>query len=70
MLWEDGSENAFTPWAKGEPSYTDSSDGVSEDYVLLWYNNGWYFNDSRHDPCREFPQWYGGKMAYICEFGG
>lgn len=70
MLWEDGSDSAFTPWAKGEPSYTDSSDGVSEDYVLLWYNNGWYFNDSRHDPCKEFPQWYGGKMAYICEFGG
>ena len=70
ILWEDGSDSAFAPWAKGEPSYTDSSDGVSEDYVLLWYNNGWYFNDSRHDPCKEFPQWYGGKMSYICEFGG
>ena len=70
ILWEDGSDEAYTPWAKGEPSYVDSSDGAAEDYVLLWYNNGWYFNDSRHDPCREFPQWYGGKMAYVCEFGG
>ena len=70
MIWEDGSDEAYTPWAAGEPSYKDSSDGVLEDYVLLWYNNGWFFNDSRHDPCTEFPQWYGGKMAYICEFGG
>ena len=70
MIWEDGSDQAYTPWAAGEPSYQDSSDGVLEDYVLLWYNNGWFFNDSRHDPCAEFPQWYGGKMAYICEFGG
>lgn len=70
MLWEDGSDSAYTPWAKGEPSYVDSSDNVAEDYVLLWNNNGWTYNDSRHDPCAEFPQWYGGKMSYICEFGG
>ena len=71
ILWEDGSDSAYTPWAKGEPSYKDSSDNVPEDYVLLWYfDGGWYFNDSRHDPCAEFPQWYGGKMAYICEIGG
>jgi len=57
-------------WYPGEPSYVDSSDNVAEDYVLLWNNNGWTYNDSRHDPCAEFPQWYGGKMSYICEFGG
>ena len=38
--------------------------------MLLWNNRGWYYNDSRNDPCAEFPQWYGGKMAYICEYGG
>ena len=70
MVWEDGSTNPYEQWAKGEPSYVDSSDGAAEDYVLLWNNRGWYYNDSRNDPCAEFPQWYGGMMAYICEYGG
>ncbi len=69
IVWEDGSTDPYEQWAKGEPSYVDSSDGAAEDYVLLWNNRGWYYNDSRNDPCKEFPQWYGGKMAYICEFG-
>lgn len=69
IVWEDGSSSAYENWAKGEPSFVDSSDGAKEDYVLLWYNNGWYYNDSRNDPCAEFPQWYSGKMAYVCEFG-
>jgi len=70
MVWDDGSTAPYEQWAKGEPSYVDSSDGAAEDYVLLWNNRGWYYNDSRNDPCAEFPQWYGGKMAYICEYGG
>lgn len=70
IVWEDGSTAPYEQWAKGEPSYVDSSDGAAEDYVLLWYNRGWYFNDSRNDPCAEFPQWYSGQMAYICEYGG
>lgn len=70
MIWDDGSTAPYEQWAKGEPSYVDSSDGAAEDYVLLWNNRGWYYNDSRNDPCAEFPQWYGGKMAYICEYGG
>lgn len=70
MVWEDGSTAPYEQWAKGEPSYVDSSDGAAEDYVLLWYNRGWYYNDSRNDPCGEFPQWYSGHMAYICEYGG
>ena len=70
MIWDDGSTAPYEQWAKGEPSYVDSSDGAAEDYVLLWNNRGWYYNDSRNDPCAEFPQWYGGMMAYICEYGG
>ena len=70
MIWDDGSTDPYEQWAKGEPSYVDSSDGAAEDYVLLWNNRGWYYNDSRNDPCAEFPQWYGGMMAYICEYGG
>lgn len=70
MVWDDGSTAPYEQWAKGEPSYVDTSDGAAEDYVLLWYNNGWYFNDSRNDPCAEFPQWYSGQVAYICEYGG
>ena len=70
IVWADGSTSPYEQWAKGEPSYVDSSDGAAEDYVLLWNNRGWYYNDSRNDPCGEFPQWYGGKMAYICEYGG
>lgn len=70
MVWDDGSTDPFVQWAKGEPSYVDTSDGAAEDYVLLWYNNGWYYNDSRNDPCAEYPQWYSGQVAYICEYGG
>lgn len=69
IVWDDGSTEPYEQWAKGEPSYVDSSDGAAEDYVLLWYNRGWYYNDSRNDPCAEFPQWYRGHMAYICEYG-
>ena len=69
IVWEDGSTEVYENWAVGEPSRVDSSDGAAEDYVLLWYNKGWYYNDSRNDPCAEFPQWYGGKMAYVCELG-
>ena len=69
IVWADGSTEPYEQWAKGEPSYVDSSDGAAEDYVLLWYNRGWYYNDSRNDPCAEFPQWYSGLMAYICEYG-
>lgn len=68
IVWEDDSTSPYEQWAKGEPSYTDSSDGAAEDYVLLWYNRGWYYNDSRNDPCKEFPQWYGGQMSFICEY--
>lgn len=68
MVWVDESTAPYEQWATGEPSYTDSSDGAAEDYVLLWYNRGWYYNDSRNDPCKEFPQWYGGQMSYICEY--
>ena len=60
---------AFVRWAKGEPSYVDVNDQVSEDYVMLWNNNGWAYNDNRDDPCSDYPAFYSGTMGYICEFG-
>ena len=69
MLWEDGSTEVYTPWSKGEPSYYDSGDNVPENYVMMWFNRGWAFNDSRNDPCHDYPNMYSGKICYICEFG-
>lgn len=68
MVWEDGASQVYEKWGYGEPSYFDGN--IPEDYVLLWYNRGWVFNDSRNDPCRDYPQMYNGKIAYICEIGG
>ena len=48
----------------------DSYDGVYEDYVMLWNNNGWFYNDSRNDPVADYPGAYSGKIAYVCEFEG
>ena len=45
------------------------NDQVSEDYVMLWNNNGWAYNDNRDDPCSDYPAFYSGTMGYICEFG-
>ena len=70
MLWEDGSAQVYEKWSKGEPSYIDSGDNVPEDYVMMWFNRGWAFNDSRNDPCRDYPNMYSGKICYICEVGG
>lgn len=66
--WVNG-QDGFVRWAKGEPSYVDVNDQVSEDYVMLWNNNGWAYNDNRDDPCRDYPAFYSGTMGYICEFG-
>lgn len=68
MVWVTDDLVEYYPWAKGEPTGYDSFDGAAEDYVLLWNNNGWYYNDSRNDPAAEFPQWYSGTIGYICEF--
>ena len=65
-VWEAG-EGIFR-WAAGEPTYIDTNDQVAEDYIMLWNNRGWAYNDNRDDPCRDYPTFYSGTMGYICEF--
>ena len=71
LVWENGEMVDFypAPWGEGdEPSFVDSYDGAKEDYLMLWDNNGWAYNDSRNDPVADYPQWYKGTIGYICEF--
>lgn len=68
LVWETG-ETGFEKWAKGEPSYVDVNDQVAEDYIMLWNNNGWGYNDNRNDPIADYPAWYSGTVGYVCEFG-
>lgn len=67
--WEKDNSGYAIPWAKGEPTYVDVNDQVSEDYVMLWNNNGWACNDNRDDPCKDYPQMYSGTMGYVIEYG-
>lgn len=67
--WESDNSGYAIPWAKGEPSYVDVNDQVSEDYVMLWNNNGWACNDNRDDPCKDYPAFYSGTMGYVIEYG-
>lgn len=67
--WEKDNAGYAIPWAKGEPTYVDVNDQVSEDYVMLWNNNGWACNDNRDDPCKDYPAFYSGTMGYIIEYG-
>ena len=66
LVWEND-ETPYYSWAKGEPSYTDQ--GINEDYLMLWNNRGWAYNDNRNDPVKDFPDWYSGTIAYVCEYG-
>ena len=70
LVWETTEEVSYYPWASGEPSYFDSYDGVSENYVMLWYADGWVYNDNRNDPVADYPGAYSGTIGYICEFEG
>ena len=70
LVWETDDQVSVYPWGAGEPSYMDGYDGVYEDYVMLWNNNGWVYNDSRNDPVADYPGAYSGKIAYVCEFEG
>lgn len=70
MQWVTKEEVTYYPWAKGEPSYVDYGDDVTEDYVLLWDHNGWCYNDSRNDPVADYPEMYSGNLAYVCEIDG
>ena len=67
--WEQENSGYAIPWAKGEPTYVDVNDQVSEDYVMLWNNNGWACNDNRDDPCKDYPAFYSGTMGYVIEYG-
>ncbi len=68
LVWENG-ETGIEVWAKGEPSYVDINDEVAEDYIMLWNNNGWGYNDNRNDPIADYPEWYSGTVGFICEYG-
>ena len=68
LVWENG-ETGIEVWAKGEPSYVDINDQVAEDYIMLWDNNGWGYNDNRNDPIADYPEWYSGTVGFICEYG-
>ncbi len=71
LVWENGEKIDYypAPWGEGdEPSYVDEYDGVKEDYLMLWNNKGWAYNDSRNDPVADYPKWYKGTIGYICEF--
>ena len=71
LVWESGEDVSFfpAPWGTGsEPSYVDSYDGTKEDYLMLWNNNGWQYNDNRNDPVADYPQFYKGTIGYICEY--
>ena len=70
LVWETDDPVSVYPWDSGEPSYMDSYDGVYEDYLMLWYHNGWVYNDSRNDPVADYPNAYSGKIAYVCEYEG
>jgi hypothetical protein len=68
LIWE-GDQTGYESWAKGEPSYVDVNDKVAEDYIMLWNNNGWGYNDNRNDPIADYPQMYSGTVGFICEYG-
>jgi len=70
LVWESGETVDFYYWdeANGEPSGWDSYDNIPEDYVMLWYHNGWYYNDNRNDPAGDYPAIYGGTIGFVCEY--
>lgn len=71
IKWLDGKEHDFYAWAQGEPSMTDSYDGVAENYIMLvkQTDGTWLYNDSRSDPMAQYSRFYSGKIAYICQIG-
>jgi hypothetical protein len=70
--WVTGDAITYLPWDSTEPSYTDSTDGAAEDYLMLWNpgtpnHSTWAYNDSRNDPLSVAWSTYSGKIAYVCE---
>ena len=70
LVWESGENVSFYRWDEqnGEPSGWDSYDNIPEDYVMLWYHNGWFYNDNRNDPAGDYPAIYGGAIGFVCEY--
>ena len=69
LVWVVPSETPFYQWAQGEPSVSDSATGAPENYVILRNMNGtWYYNDIMNDPVTNYPQFFGGRVAYIVEY--
>ena len=65
----DGEVPTYYPWSVGEPSMIDASDGVAENYLLLWRidEDTWLFNDSRGDPVADYPWIYSGQIGFVCQ---
>jgi hypothetical protein len=61
----------FFAWDEGEPSFQDK-DGTAENSLLLWkvsFTSGdWSFNDCRNDPVAYAPEYYSGRLGYVCSF--
>ena len=68
LVWEKPDEVVYYPWDYSEPSYYDGYDGSIEDYLLLWHNNRWVYNDSRDDPVADYPELYSGSLGYVIEY--
>ncbi|MCF0137030.1 MAG: C-type lectin domain-containing protein, partial [Oscillospiraceae bacterium] len=69
MVWTNGQSTEYFNWAQGEPTYTDAYDGTAENYLMLAYqpDGSWMYNDSRINPVEDYPKYYSGRIAYICE---
>lgn len=71
LAWVVPSETPVYNWAQGEPSVTDASSGAPENYVLIRnYGGVWYYNDIMNDPVSNYPNIFGGKVAYVIEYQG
>ncbi len=68
LVWETTDEVLYYPWDYNEPSYYDGYDGTIEDYLMLWHNNRWVYNDSRNDPVADYPELYSGNLGYVIEY--
>ena len=69
LVWVVPSENPVYNWAQGEPTVVDSYTGAPENWVMMSNVGGvWYYNDIMNDPVTNYPQFYGGRVAYIIEY--
>ncbi len=64
-------EDMLKYWLKGEPSYRDVSDSYSVDEQYMCMINrkesGWVWNDIPDDVLSLAPNYYKGRLAFICE---